>query len=60
MSTQLLSKTDPTKENTLKDMLVDLRIKVKVINVQWLKFCVKAYYYLILRPTFTFQVITFL
>jgi hypothetical protein len=34
LSTQLLSKTDPTKEKTLKDMLVDLGVKVKVINVQ--------------------------
>jgi hypothetical protein len=34
LSTQLLSKAGPTKEMTLKDMLVDLGIKVKVINVQ--------------------------
>jgi hypothetical protein len=34
LSTQLLSKTDPTKGKTLKDMLADLGIKVKVINVQ--------------------------
>jgi hypothetical protein len=31
---QLLGKTDPTKEKSLKDMLADLEIKVKVINVQ--------------------------
>jgi hypothetical protein len=31
---QLLTKTNPTKEKTLKDMLDDLGIKVKVINVQ--------------------------
>jgi hypothetical protein len=30
LSTQLLSKTDPTKGKTLKDMLADLGIKVKV------------------------------
>jgi hypothetical protein len=29
-----------------------LRIKVKVINVQILKFCIKDYYYLILKPNF--------
>jgi hypothetical protein len=34
LSTQLLSKTDPTKEKTIKDMLTNLEIKVKVINVQ--------------------------
>jgi hypothetical protein len=33
LSTELLSKTNLTKEKTLKDMLVDLGIKVKVINV---------------------------
>jgi hypothetical protein len=34
LNTQLLSKTDPTKEKTLKDMLTDLGMKAKVINVQ--------------------------
>jgi hypothetical protein len=34
LRTQLLSKTYPIKEKTLKDMLADLGIKVKVINVQ--------------------------
>jgi hypothetical protein len=56
LSMKLLSKTDPTKEKTLKDMLADLGIKAKVINVQWLKFCIRVYYYLILRLAFTFQV----
>jgi hypothetical protein len=53
---ELHSKTDPTKEKTLKGMLADLGSKVKVVKVQRLKFCIKAYYYLILRPAFTFQV----
>jgi hypothetical protein len=34
LSMQLLSNTDPTEENTLKGMLADLGIRVKVINVQ--------------------------
>ena len=52
LSTQLLSKTDLTKEKTLKGMLADFGIKEKAINDQQLKFCIKAYYYLVLKSTF--------
>jgi hypothetical protein len=56
LSTQLLTKTDQTKEKTLKGMLADWGIKVKATNVQRLKFCIIAYYYSILKPAFNFQV----
>jgi hypothetical protein len=56
LSTQLLSKTVPTKEKTLKGVLSDLGIKVKDIDVQRLKFCIISYYYLVLKPAFNFQV----
>jgi hypothetical protein len=51
LSTQVLSKTYPTKEKTLKGMLVSKGFKVWFIKNQRL-FCRKAYYEWILKIHF--------